>query len=347
LSEARSTESEIIDAALICKNRYLDAQIDLNDYHSFASAQDIEALRTALDIEVFSIYAGSYGTRLALTYARDFPDSVSSMVLDSPLPHNAIYDDESPENLKETLKKITDACSNQASCAQAFPNLYARFSKTLTEVALTPWLLETSDGNREAITDYDLVSLLNIGSLSAIKKVPIIMDAIARKDSKIIASLLSREVRSTDFAWGMRLSVWCSESLPFSRRSKGKDSRSFASLDGAVVLPEVCKAWGVKKRPDSEKLSTISEVPTLIIAGDYDALTPPKWGERAARTLKNSYLVNVPFGRHVETNNWSGDGCAMKIANTFFADEALFLSNPLSATECLRIRQPPEFVVSF
>lgn len=346
LTADNESNNGLVQAASKCRNRYDEAGIDLNVFNSSASAKDIEGLRVVLNINEFAIYAGSYGTRLALTYARDFPTRVSSMVLDSPLPHNAIFDDEYPDNLKEILMKVAIACHAQPKCAATFPNVFARFVSTISQISNEPWSFITSDGIGVTLTDYELVSLLNTGSSYGISRVPLIMDAIAKKDIRIISKLLDRKLKPTKFAWGMRLSVWCSESLPFSQRSVEVNKEAFAHIDGAVISPEVCEIWNVKKRPIAEIQQTTSTVPTLIIAGEFDALTPPKWGHLAAESLENSYVVTVPYGRHSETKNWSGDGCPMSIAKAFFKDESAFLKQPTAFTECLQKRQPPEFVLS-
>ncbi len=79
-------------------------------YNTAASASDIEALREVLGYEQWSFFALSYGTRLALTYARDYPERVQSMVLDSPLPHGVQFDDA----IQVTLKR---PCDVSRSCA--------------------------------------------------------------------------------------------------------------------------------------------------------------------------------------------------------------------------------------
>lgn len=332
-----------IEAARKCRERYGEAGVSLSAYHSAASAADIEALRRLLGEEKLSLYGGSYGTRLALTYARDYPDRVASMVLDSPLPHTVSYDDESPGNFRDALKKVADTCADDQRCAQGFPQLFGRFQNALERARQEPWLVERADGEITPLTDRDLALLIEIGSSAGISDAPRLMDAVARRNKSVIAPLLERQGESTAFAWGMRLSVWCSEAAPFSKRSEREPSAAFASLDGAVVPPEVCAVWDVDKRPDREKAGTASSVPTLIIAGEYDPNTPPRWGSDVARTLENSYLAVVPFGRHSETTNWSGDGCAMAIAAAFFDDEQKFLAKPERSTQCLKSRKPPVF----
>lgn len=345
LNAANNNSELSIAAAKKCRQRYQSAGIDLSAYHSSASARDIEALRIALNIDKFALYGGSYGTRLALTYARDYPDSVASMVLDSPLPHTARFDDQSPQNFEHALQAIADSCLSMRDCRNAFPRLFERFKRALASAADTPWNVQFKGGTQRDVSDTQLAILMNPSSPSSAAYIPITMDAIARKDIQSLAPLLDSESATTAFAWGMRLSVWCSESAPFSQRYTRKPPDSFASLDGAAVAPEVCKIWRVPKRPMQEKVATTASVPTLVIAGQFDHLTPPSWGEEVVSTLNNSYLAIIPHGGHLETNNWSGNGCAMKIAATFFKDEQAFLKNPLAASTCLNNPPAIKFVI--
>lgn len=330
-------------AARKCKQRYKALGIDTSAYHSSASAKDIESLRAVLNVEKLSLYAGSYGTRLALTYARDFPDHVESMVLDSPLPHNARYDDESPSNFKLALTEVVNACANNASCSETFPNLQSRFNKALNAAAISPWRIETEDNKTLFVTDTQLALLLNPSSPAQAANIPRIMNAIASRDIEFLKPLLTRKPRSTSFSWGMRLSVWCSESAPYSRKTHSERMANFASINGRVVDEEICDIWDVPVRPVREKEPTLSSVPTLVIAGQFDHLTPPLWGQEVVSTIENSYLAVLPFGGHVETNNWGGDGCAMDIAEAFFKNEKQFLKSPEEALKCLNSRKEITF----
>ncbi|MCI5044378.1 MAG: alpha/beta hydrolase [Aquisalinus sp.] len=334
---------EKIEAATICRDRYQEMGISVSSYHSAASAADIEALRKVLGIEKISLYGGSYGTRLALTYAREYSENVSSMVLDSPLPHTVSYDDESPENFKAALQKVASLCELNKECTAAFPDLFQRFQAALDLAKQEPWQAVTEDDDSVQFTDRDLVMLINLSSENGIAEAPLMMDAIARRDLNMILPRMNADYQPNQFAWGMRLSFWCSESLPFSQRFLGVAERSFASLDGAVVSPEVCSVWDVPKRPDREKAPTVGNIPTLVIAGELDLLTPPRWGSEIIRHLANSHLAVIPYGRHMETTNWSGDGCAMKIAKQFFENEEKFLAEPEVATSCLGERKAPNF----
>ena len=334
-----------VAAATSCRLDLEAVDVDLSAYHTLASARDLNDLRTVLGVKTWSFFGLSYGTRLALTYAREFPDTLSSMVLDSPLPHTARYDDESVANTVNALVALAEACAAQSACAKTYPDLFNRFSAAISSAMESPWRVEQQDGERVTITAADLASMVSLGSPAAIKNAPMLMDAIARGDVDIIMkNSMPRE--PTPFAWGMRLSVWCGEALPFSKRARAsKPTDGFAGLDSAVVPPEVCAAWGVPARPTRDVAATRSSVPTLIIAGEYDTDTPPKWAYEASESLDQSHVVIVPHGLHTETSRWDGDGCAMKIAARFFSGEAVFMQNPELATGCLDERQLPDFTI--
>lgn len=340
-------DAPAIDAARRCAQR-LDADgVDRGSYHSRAIAGDVEDLRQVLGVPKLSLYGLSYGTRVALTVARDFPTSVASMVLDSPLPHVARYDDESVANLEATLRAVGAACAESPACNEAFPRVSERFFKTVAGASVSPWRVQVPGQSEPMeVGGAELVQAVSLWSRDAIANAPLIMDAVARRDEALLLQNVAPAGASSGFAWGMRLSVWCSESLPFTARAdSGIRADNLAGLDSAVFSPAVCAAWGVPARPRSEIAATVSGVPTLIIAGEYDALTPPRWGRAALATLGNGRLVVIPGGVHTETTNWDGDGCAMSQAAAFFADPDAYLASP-TVPGCEAATEPAGFTLA-
>lgn len=345
-AERTIDEGAVIAAARRCADRLDAAGVDRAAYHSAAIAADIEDLRRALDVPRLSLYGLSYGTRVALTVARDFPDSVVSMVLDSPLPHQVRYDDESVDNLLAVLRAIGEACDRQADCRDAYPDVARRFFDTVADVRESPWQVAVP-GAPEPVTVQasDLVRAVPLASRDDIAMAPLLMDAVARRDESLLLQRAGPPAEPSGLAWGMRLSVWCGESLPFSERAaSGVPADGFAGLDGAVFSPELCAAWGVPARPAAERAATVSPVPTLIIAGEYDALTPPGWGRAALETLPNGRLLVVPGGVHTETTDWGGDGCAMAEAAAFFSDPFAYL-DASAEPKCIVDAQRTGFVI--
>ena len=333
--------SSRITSVIACRERLKDAGIGLENYNSRESAADLEDLRTALGIESWNLYGASYGTRLALTYARYFDDSLDSMVLDSPLPPNAIYDDQSARNLEKAIRSIARDCALQASCDEAFPDLELRFFQTLAAVSESPLEIEGLD---EPVTGVDLVSLLPLNYSADVRRAPLYMDYLARLDPSI-KERMSGSPKATDFAWGMRFSVWCSEALPFSKRSQMRAPEPvLGGYESAAVSPEICEAWGVETLDDSVVAPVSSDVPVLIVAGEFDPLTPPAWGELASRTLRNSLVAVARGDSHSPTQQWGGDGCAMELAADFIEAPTRVLEAPKS-THCLFERAAPNYAL--
>lgn len=329
-----AAQSELFAALDSCKDGLTSQGVDLNQFHSAASARDIDDLREVLGEEKLALFALSYGTRLALTYAREFPDRVEAMVLDSPLPHSARFDDEYPANLETVLRRVAQICESDDECSASYPDLERRY---FSAVASATEACHSAAGEGR-VCPTDLVGRVPVYSAETFAEAPRRMEH-ALAASKPLASPNG----AADFDWGVRLSVWCSEALPFAARANGPVPDSFAGLDGAVFTPGVCERWGVTPRPDDEVEPTFSAIPTLILAGELDALTPPRWGVQAAQTLSASRLISIPGGFHSETTNWSGDGCAMSLAVAFFENPQSLLESPREP-DCIEARRYPRFV---
>lgn len=309
---------ETLAALRICAARAASEGIDLSAYNTAESARDIEDLRRALGVEKIALYGLSYGTRLALSYARQFPDRVEALVLDSPLPFAADYDSELPANIRAVLQAIAQRCAGEATCKARHPDLWGRFSAAIA--ARTGMDIPAGEPSAAQIALY-----IAPGSDEDISNAPALMDAAA---NGILEPFPGGEGGgpSGGFAWGMRLSVWCSE-----RTSPSGTPEPFAGINAPTFAPESCNAWPAAPRPADELQDPEGDFPTLILAGEYDVLTPPAWGERIGARLARARLVTIPAGLHSVTTNWGGTGCAMSIAGRF-------LENP---TAVLNENEPP------
>lgn len=339
--DAVESKTDRVSSVLACRERLEQAGIELENYNSEVSAADLDNLRTALGVKSWNLYGVSYGTRLALVYAKRFGQNLDSMVLDSPLPPNAMYDDQSAINLEQAIRSVAQDCAAQPSCNEAFPDLEQRFFQTIKTVSETPWKI---DGMDEPITGADLASLLPLSSAADVRRAPYIMDQLARLDP-VVRERLSGAPRAIDFAWGMRFSVWCSEALPFTERNRlATAGPTLGGYESAAIAPELCRAWGVGALEESAVAPVASDVPTLIVAGEFDPLTPPVWAELAAETLPNSLVAVARGDSHSVTQNWGGDGCAMALAANFIEAPMRVLETPKSSF-CLFSRKAPEYAL--
>ena len=309
-----ATVSHIVDslyhsAASVCKKRLENQGIDLNGYNTREIAADIEALRKTLGIEQYNLLSLSYGTKIAQTLMRDYPKGIRSVVMDSPLPLEVSYDEQSVQNLLETYDYIFEECEQDPDCNQAFPELKSRFYQFLTQITETPLALQIQHSKlgREVtcfIRGKDIAFLLGTLNTPDMPRIPLMISHLLAGDYSAIKQWLSNLSQGSGTGMGMRLSVWCAEETPFaSREVIQNESQRYPAIRGAspaVFSPEICDIWGVKPLPITENQPVKSDIPTLLISGEYDDGTPVKW---AKQLLKKSF--QQPFVGLSQILSWS------------------------------------------
>jgi pimeloyl-ACP methyl ester carboxylesterase len=114
------------------------------------------------------------------------------------------------------------------------------------------------------------------------------------------------------------------------------DALGDTSITGAEIV-SFCNEWGAAPFDPRDGEPLFSNIPSLILAGEYDSTTPPLFGKRVGETLDNSTYFEIPGEGHAPT---PGDDCAMSIALAFINDPAL---EPDGA--CIAEMDGPRFVV--
>jgi pimeloyl-ACP methyl ester carboxylesterase len=110
-----------INAAAECRARVEKEGHDPLSYTSRDSATDLHDLMNALKLQHWNIYGLSYGTRLALTYVRDYPHDVRSLILDSVyLPESAFLEDDAWRT-DRAFRVLFDGCRQDAECNGWYP----------------------------------------------------------------------------------------------------------------------------------------------------------------------------------------------------------------------------------
>ena len=87
-----------------------------------------------------------------------------------------------------------------------------------------------------------------------------------------------------------------------------------------MSLPTLDQATRRQLQPAPITSADVREIPTLILSGAYDNLTPVSWNKSAFATLPNGVFVLAPGAAHgVITYS----ACADRIAQAFITDPAL------------------------
>src|SRR5262249_29867789 len=105
---------------------------------SAAGAADVNDIRLALGYDKIDLYGVSYGTRLALTVMRDFPDILRSVVLDSTVPVQADLYNDVARNAQRVFDLLFQSCAADRACNGAFPDLEDGFYQLVARLNAAP-----------------------------------------------------------------------------------------------------------------------------------------------------------------------------------------------------------------
>ncbi len=346
---ALGADSLLMAAATACRARLLEEGIDLDGYRTTEIAADINDLVEVLGIEQYNLLTLSYSTKIAQVLMRDHPERIRSVVMDSPLPLEVNYDEESVGNLMAVLNRLLADCAAQADCREAFPDLKDRLYAFLSEKSAEPLELEvthpvTGEKQLFRLRGKDLVSMFAGAGTGDMAGMPQALDRLITGDhSALEAEWLDRfEEPGAGAGMGMRLSVWCAEEYPFvDQVVVQRETKKYPVVSGlspAVFSAGVCDAWGVTAEGARENEAVRSDIPTLLISGSYDQETPASWAEAMRENLDRSWHLVFPGWRHTPTTYWS-DPCAMRAARAFFQDPG---QKPVP--DCLQEIGSPQFV---
>jgi len=320
------SQQAIIDSFRRCRERLSAEGIDLSAYNSATSAADINDLRVVLGYEKLNLYASSYGTRLALTLMRDYPNTVRSAVLDSAYPLEVnLYTTLAP-NAERAFNVFFDQCAAEPRCNSSYPDLRTVFYELVDKLNTQPvWVpLFVDNGKRNVRLDGGiLIDVLFVGlynpAVSA--SMPQMIYDIREGNYGILSQRLDLYF-DTSGALGMQMAVQCAEEIPFSApeeayaAAQGVQSQISAYYAESVQpLFSVCREWTVTPLDPRENLPVSSDVPTLILAGEGDPITPPEWGQRVAENLSHAYFHEFPGNGHWVVRSSS---CAVQMALAFW-----------------------------
>ncbi|MEM9774548.1 MAG: alpha/beta hydrolase [Chloroflexota bacterium] len=330
--------ADAIELAETCKADLESEGIDLSAYNSVESASDVAALAEALGYDRYNLLGISYGTRLALAVMRDHPDGIRSVVLDSPFPPNADPAKNEASLTWDRFEAIFETCEEDSECDVSYPNLRQTFLDTVDELNENPV---------DDIYGDDVVALIQqmmFGGEDFIFLIPLVIQQASEGDldlffelepdvfgmtpsSNLLSSFNQVDVDDDETdgdAQGMYNSVMCHDEFAFSDINSADDTTQqnvpdqvYAGLFGTTVDQfNTCDVWSVGAADSFVNAAVVSDIPTLVLVGEFDTATPPVWGELTVETLSNGILVEIPGGGHSLV---SSNGCAIGLMDAFFA----------------------------
>jgi pimeloyl-ACP methyl ester carboxylesterase len=297
----------------------LERNADLAHYTTEAAAADIDEARASLGYERITLLGTSYGTRLAQVYARRFPGRVRSMVLDGVVPFDVPLPLTFAATAQHAFDRVAERCADEPACRKKHPRLAADFARLVARLqdGPLPATLRLGGGPMPVSMTrgdfgYAVRGILYDGT--AFDTLPdMIGRAAASGDlSDFAMAYWRRRVRFDDtLALGMYLSVVCTEDVPFIRDADIEPASTSTFL-GRYLVDEyraACAVWPRGSVPSDAQAALTAPVPTLLISGAFDPVTPPEFADLVARSLPGARTVLSPLTAH-----GSAPGCARPAA---------------------------------
>jgi pimeloyl-ACP methyl ester carboxylesterase len=299
----------------------LEQNADLRFYTTSDYIADLERVRAALGAPRFNLIGGSYGTRVAQEYLRRHPDAIRSVVLDGVVPPTLAMPGEHAQNFEDALRKIFARCAADTACAQRHGDLSANLKAAQQRL--------DDDSSKQAYADAidyspksgslsrDALSLLirlyAYQPESAALLPMLVSAAAAGRDAPLLAQVdqLSQGL-GDQLAHGMELSVLCSEDAP-RLQPRPEDANTLlgkALVDGALAQ---CSVWPRGEVPANFAEPLVSDAPALLLSGEFDPVTPPRYAEQVLRTLSQGRHLVAPGQAHIVMTR----GCMPKLVKTF------------------------------
>jgi pimeloyl-ACP methyl ester carboxylesterase len=309
-------------------------------YTTAASVEDLEAVRVAIGREKVTLLGISYGTKLALAYARAHPDHVERLLLDS-----VVDPDDADPFGRGAYAAI--APSLQALCPDSCRGVSADPGADLAALGArlrrTPMggAVYDADGRRSerTLTQLALSDLLfDADYAPAVRAgIPAGVRAALHGDA---APLLRLIAASEDLAGlpgpqefsSARYAASCEETplpwdaaAPLAQREAQARVRvdalgagAFAPFDFGVVradLIDLCLRWPGAGRFAPAGTAPYAPLPTLILQGGEDLRTPPAGSAAVAAAIPGATRVVVPgVGHAVLSADPSGCGLRALLA---------------------------------
>lgn len=305
-----------------CRDQ-LSAHADLRHFTTTDAVADLDAVRAAIGAEQINLVGISYGTRVAQRYAARYPEHTRAVVLDSPVPNSLYLGQDFAANLEQALDAQFARCAGDSPCGQALGNPRAQLDALLAKLkaqALHVRYRDPIDASwREDTLDVDrlvnLVRLFAYSPLSAALLPLSLKEALDGHPEALMAQsrLLLTQLQG-QMMHGMQLSVLCSEDAA----GLHVDPADAGSLLGTAFVESIlaqCAVWPRGEMPADFHQDWVSDIPTLVLSGELDPVTPPRYAEQIVDKLNQGRLLRLRGQGH----NVIPAGCMPKLMARFIA----------------------------
>ena len=299
----------------------LQPKADLRFYTTTDAVRDLDAVRAALGVDQVNLVGISYGTRVAQQYAMRYPAHARSLVLDSVAPNSLFLGNEFARNLEQALDLQFGQCGKAPACAKALGDPRSRLDALMAKLRSDPPTVRyrdasTGEFHEDTLKPEHVAGLMRLFAYSplAASVLPLQLKEASegRYETLMAMAKMLRGKMAEQMAMGMQLSVVCSEDAAGFRADPAQDATLLGNAF-ATDLGAQCAVWPHGAMPADFHRPLTGATPVLALEGEFDPVTPPRYGEEVVSHLSNARLLLARGQGH----NVIGAGCMPKLVAQF------------------------------
>ncbi len=311
---------------------------------------DLEHVRGRLGLDRLNLIGGSYGTRVGQRYAKRYPDRVRTLLLDGVVPESLALGGEHGRNLDAALAGQFARCAADTVCNGQFGNPLEMLQKLREQIVASNEPVEVTHPRTMERREMPFSHSILAGAVRLAAYAPetsallpfSISEALAGRPQGLIGQAwLTGDNLAESIAIGVNLSVACSEDLP--RFDAAMSTAEADTLLGANMIEGLraqCEVWPSRQPAPPDRIEPLSvDLPVLLLSGEFDPVTPPRYGDEVAAALPRSRHLVVPGQGHIVLSR----GCMPKLIAQFINE-----ADPAALdADCLQRQQAPPYFLNY
>lgn len=324
-----------------CNDRFKQQGINPNAFNTRENAADVYFVAETLGYPQFNYYGVSYGTLLGqyvISQADKHKAKLRSVILDGVVRPDIDFNLASGHTISYALRNLFHACAQDQQCSSAYPNLEQKFLAIVDQLNQKPipLTLTIPSSKKTFVTQLDGNAFITgieaylarpySGEIARGTSIPKFIQSASQGNFDWIAGKLSEDLESNDSAKGMYHTVLCArvksvQVTPAQVLPPPYPQLIPLGIREAEAVTKVCDILQAELKPPFGYENP--EIPTLVLNGTYDPVTPQPYGEAVARNLKTAYVYTFPgvgHGSLFVPRGMPAAACVTQIAADFLAN---------------------------
>ncbi|HAW94079.1 MULTISPECIES: alpha/beta fold hydrolase [unclassified Arsukibacterium] len=355
----KGQEIENAERMKACFNAATNRGVDLSAYNTVENARDVRALRRALGFDSWNVWGISYGSHLGQMLVNVDPEGIRALVLDAIVPNDLGDLMRIHRWVARNHQNVFTECERQgaAICDGLEQAFYAAGNALIANPVMADAFDEELFPSGKANVPALIAAFAPFSMLYEQDEHPAIpavmrglVDMINNRDDEVFQALANGAAEfSRSSGLGMGSAIRCNDGYMAAEASIAAEdlqedfgfNEGAFSVEGSQLMADTCVEAGLAPRDRKDYQLIQSDIPTLVVNGDWDPITPPALAERIAPGFSNGRLIIVPYAGHGPTRSMSE--CASQVLTDFFDDPSQNLAE-LDASCLEEGAAPPEFL---